>query len=260
MKEELNSNQRRILQIGIGLILAVFLIGYFFITQKKEEKPALKNSTVYIQDSKLHAFDDTYSLEQYPDRVAMHYPYLLMIKPTQQITYIYNLEQKKKEKEVKEILLDYVTDKQLFTKGKTTFLNDEDLGVLCEKGFIKSSNEVLCLSKVNLNSVENKLISIDVVTKKKKDIYVSKNLISDLSVINGKTYLGEIDTYNHKNYILVDGEKIGIPNIVSLIYEMNGKPYFSAFKSELNQNTESYYLIEDKQVTKQESVKIYLYK
>lgn len=260
MKEELNSNQRRLLQIGIGLILVVFLIGYFFITHKLEEKVGLKNSTVYIQDSKLYAFDDIYSLEHYPDRIAMHYPYLLVVKPTEQITYIYNLEQKKKVKEVKEILLDYSDNKQLFTKGKTTFLNDEDLGVLCEKGFIKTTNEVLCLSKVNLNSVENKLISIDLATKKKKDIYISKNLISDLSVINGKTYLGEIDMYNHKNYIWIDGEKIGIPNIVSLIYEMNGKPYFAAFKSELNKNTETYYLIEEDRVIKQEQDKIYLYK
>jgi len=49
-------------------------------------------------------------------------------------------------------------------------------------------------------------------------------------------------------------------DIVSIIYEMNGQPYFAAFKSELNQNTESYYLIEGDKVTKREGDKIYLHK
>lgn len=256
----LNKNQRRLLQLGVALILSLFLIGYFFFVNKKETEPTLKNPTVYLQDSILFAFDDTYSLAQYPDRVSLHYPYLLVIKPTQNITYIYNLEQKKKEKEVSEILLDYTNNTQLYSKGKTTYLNDQDLGILCEKGFIKSPEEVLCLAKSNVNAVQNKVVSINTTNKKSKDLYTSKGILSDIKVINGKTYMGEIDTFNHKNHILVDGKTIGVPNIVSLIYEMNEKPYFTAFKSELNQNTESYYLIEESMVVKQESGKIYLYK
>lgn len=79
------------------------------------------------------------------------------------------------------------------------------------------------ISKVNLNNIENKLISIDVKTRKTKDIYTSKNLITDVSVINGKTY-------------------------------------FASFKNELNKNMESYCLIDGRKVIEQEISKIYLYK
>lgn len=103
---------------------------------RKEPTPTLKNTTVYIHDSNLQVFDDSYSLAQFPDRISLHYPYLLVIKPTIQTTYIYNLEHKKKEKEVKEVLLDYSNESQLYTKGKTTFLDEQDLNVLCDKGFI----------------------------------------------------------------------------------------------------------------------------
>src|SRR3989344_636065 len=246
----LNKSQRRLLQLGVVLILSLFLIGYFFFVNKRDPEPTLKNPTVYLQDSMLYAFDDTYSLAQYPDRISLHYPYLLVIKPALNTTHIYNLEQKKKEKEVSEILLDYINNNQLYNKGKTTYLNDLDLGILCEKGFIKSQEEVLCLTKSNVNAVQNKVVSINTATKKSKDLYASKGIISDIKVVNGKTYLGEIDTFNHKNHILIDGKSIGVPNIISIIYEMNEKPYFAAFKSELNQNTENYYLIEDNQVTK----------
>lgn len=256
----LNKGQRRLLQLGVALILAVFLIGYFFFVNKKEPEPTLKNPTVYLQDSMLYVFDDTYSLAQYPDRISLHYPYLLVIKPTQNITHIYNLEQEKKEKDVQEILLDYTYNTQLYAKGKTTYLNDQDLGILCEKGFIKSPEEILCLTKSNVNAVQNKVVSINTTTKKVKDLYSSKGIISDAKVIDGKTYLGEIDTFNHKNHILVDGKSTGVPNIISLIYEMNGKPYFAAFKSELNQNTESYYVISKNEAIKQEESKIYLYR
>lgn len=79
-------------------------------------------------------------------------------------------------------------------------------------------------------------------------------------MINDKIYLGEIDLNTNKSKVLIDKQPIDVPNIVSVIYEMNSKPYFASFKSELNKNTESYYLIEGNQITKQEGNKIYLYK
>lgn len=259
-ENKLTKKQRRFLQIGVVTLLVIFIAGFFFFTRKKEEpQPKLKNSTVYLQDSKLQVFDDSYPVV-YPDRISLHYPYLLVIRPAQQITYIYNLEQKQKEKEIKEVLLDYSNIGQLYTKGKTTFLNSQDLGVLCDKGFIKSADEVLCLVKYDINAVQNMLITINLKTLKNRDLYVSKGILSDVKVINGKIYLGEIDTYTHKNHILVDKQPIEVPNIISTIYEMNGTPYFASFKSELNQNTESYYLVEDNKVEKQEGNRIYLFR
>jgi hypothetical protein len=258
--KELTKKHRRILQITVAVIALIFVAGFFFLTRKEEPITSLKNNTVYVQNSNLQVFDDSYDISQYPDRISLHYPYLLVIKPTIQTTYVYNLEQKVKEKEVKEVLLDYSNSDQLYSKGKTTFLNSRDLGVLCDKGFIKSSEEILCLKKYDVNATDHELVSINSQTLKSRNIYTARDILSDVKVINNKIYLGEIDTYNNKNHILVDKEPIAVPNIISVIYEMNGQPYFAAFKSELNGNMESYYLIDGDKVTKQEGDRIYLYR
>jgi len=254
----LNSNLRKLLQFGAALILVVFLIIYFIFLSKGQNK--IKNNTVYLQNGKLQIFDDSVTFNQFPDKIAFHYPYFVVVKPTLKTTYIYNLENKKKEKEVKEITLDYYKGNILSNRGATTFYNKQDLGLLCEKAFIKSQNEVLCVTKQYTNYADNKLISINIKTKEQKDIYTSKNLITDVSIIGNSIYYGEIDLYTNKNYIYVNKEKIETPNIISLIYQINGKPYFASFKSALNNQKESYYLIENKKVLKQEDGKILLYK
>lgn len=258
-ESKLTTKQRRLLQFGVVVLVALFILSFFFFRPNNEIISQLKNTTVYLQNSNLQVFDDSYSLE-YPDRFSLHYPHLLIVKPYEQTTYIYNLEQKKKEIEVKETLLDYSNNNQLYTKGKTTFLNNQDLGVLCEKGFIKSEDEVLCLVKYDRYSVNNMLVTINLKTLKNHDLYISKGILSDVKVIGNKIYLGEIDTYTNKSRILVDEEPIAVPNIISAIYEMNGQPYFASFKSEFNGNTESYYSIDDEKVTKQEGDRVYLYK
>lgn len=257
---ELTKKHRRLLQIAVGVIALIFIAGFFFFSRREEPISTLKNNTVYVQNSTLQVFDDSYDISQYPDRISLHYPYLLVIKPTAQTTHVYNLEQKKKEKDVNEVLVDYSNGNQLYTKGKTTFFNDRDLGVLCDKGFIKSAEEILCLKKYDVNATDHELISINSQTLKSRNIYTARDILSDVKVINDKIYLGEIDTYNNKNHILVDKKEIGIPNIVSMIYEMNGQPYFAAFKSELNENSESFYRIDEDKAIKQEGDRIYLSK
>lgn len=255
---QLNKKMRRSLQIGVVLLLALFLSVYLLLMRKPTTAPAVKNPTVYIQNSNLQVFDDSYSLAQYPDRVSLHYPYLLVIKPSIKTTYIYNLEQKRKETEVKEVFLDYFQGNQLYTQGKTTYYNNEDLGVLCDKGFIRNPDEILCLSAYDVNASQNELISINPKTRTKKYMYRSQGILSDVKVINNHIYLGEIDTYSNKSRILIDQNPINVPSVVSIIYQMNGLPYYASFKSELNQNTESYYLIDNDQVIKQAGDKIYL--
>jgi hypothetical protein len=253
-----NFKTRKLLQIGVALILSIFLIGYFLLIKKTPESK-LKNNTVYLENTNLYVFDDTYSLSQYPDKVLMHYPYLLVVKPSQQTSYIYNLSTKSKEKEVKQSLLDYDGNNILYNTGKDTLFNQENLGVLCDLGFIKSANEVLCVIKVDPNFSENKLISIDIATKKQKDIYTSKNLITAISIVNDITYLGVNDLYTHKNYILIDKDQFEFLDVASFIYEMDSKPFVASLKSTFNNNIESYYLIEDEKVVEQEG-KIDLYK
>jgi hypothetical protein len=248
----LDKNQRKLLQWGVVLMLLVFLIGYFFVVSRK-------NITVYLENQNLHVFDESMTFS-YPDRLSMHYPYLLVVKPEKQMTHVYNLEYKTKEKEIHEVVLDYQNSKLLTVRGASTFFEDQDLGVLCEKGVIKSESEVLCVVKIDLNSMQNKLIAIDIRSMAKKDLYISKNLITELSVIDGKYYLGEIGIDNQRNFLVVDGKQMAAPNLVSMIYVLRDKPYFASFKSVLNQQKESYYEINGSSVLEQKGSKITLYK
>lgn len=251
----LSQSQRRLLQIGVILLLTVFLAGWFYFVSNKPVKVDLKNTTVYIQDSFLYAFDDTYDISQYPNRVAVHYPYLLVVQPSIQKTFVYNLPTREKT-EIDEAILDYSNAGILKNDGKTTLLNDTDLGLLCEKGFIKNAGEVLCLTKINSNTVENKLVSIDVPTMKQSEVYVSDDLVTDFSFINDTIYLGEIDLYNKKNYLMIGDERIEVPSVVNLIYEMDGRPHFATFKGELSAE-ESGYEISDNSVNKKETILLF---
>ncbi len=253
----LNQNQRRMLQLGVVVLLGIFLAGYFLLRKSPTPEEQLKNNTVYIEDSVLHVFDDTISIAEYPSRVTVHYPYLLVILPKKQTTKVYNLETKSKEKTFGEALLDYSNDKVLKNIGKTTFFDEQDLEVLCDKGFIKSDIEILCLTKVTANTVENKLISISVPDKKQKEIYVSKDIITDFSVVNDKIYIGEINLHNKQNYLIVDGEKTEVSSVVSLIYEMGGEPYFATLKGALSEK-EIFYKIENNKAVDLNSSRIYL--
>lgn len=254
----LNTNQRRLLQFGAALLLVVFLT-IFFVVSRKSQRVTIKNNTVYLQDAKLYLFDEVIPVNQYPDRIVFHYPYLVVVEPELQKSLVYNLDTKVKESEIKQVVLDYFKGDSLYNVGNSTFFNKQDLKVLCEKGFIKSNSEILCITKIDKNNVENKLVSIDVNTKKSKDVYTSKELLTDVSVINNNTYLGEIDLYTNKSSIVVNKDSFEVPDVVSLIYQMDGKAYFASYKSAFNGQKESYYLMEKNQTVKQENDKILLY-
>jgi len=254
----LNTNQRRLLQLGAALLLVIFLT-IFFVVSRKSQNITVKNNTVYLKDAKLYIFDEVIPINQYPDRIVFHYPYLVVVKPEQQKSLVYNLETKVKESDIKQLVIDYFKSDSLYNVGNSTFFNKQDLKILCEKGFIKSSSEILCITKINKNNVENKLVSIDINTKKSKDVYTSKELLTDVSVINNNTYLGKIDLYTNKSSVVVNKDNFEVSDVVSLIYQMNGKAHFASYKSAFNGQKESYYLMEKNQTVKQENGKILLY-
>ena len=140
-------------------------------------------------------------------------PYLLVVQPEEQLTHIFNLDSREIEKTVKEIALDYQDGKLLHMKNNTTFLDELDLGILCEKGLIKSATEVLCVTKINPDTNALKLVSINLGTQIHKDVYVSKNIITELGLNRDKFVLGEINTYNRKNYLVIDLSLIHICSI-----------------------------------------------
>lgn len=158
------------------------------------------------------------------------------------------------------MLLDYDGKDGLYNKDKFTYYDEKSLNVLCDLGFIKDANEILCVTKVDPNFAENKLVSINVATKKQKDVYLPKNLITAISVINNTTYLGVSDLYIQKNYLMVDSDRVEFPDVSSFVYEMDSKPYVGLLKCVFNKNVESSYLINGGLVLKQKLLRIYLSK
>ncbi len=252
MKEQvelnpLNQEQRRKIQIGVFFALALFLIVYFLLLSQKN----IRNNTVILKESTLQVFDDTYKIGKFPDRVDIHYPFLLIVKPEQTITYVYNFDTKTKEKEIKKTLLDYF-DGNILYNSKHSFYNNQDLGVLCDSGFIKSEKEILCITKINPDKADNKLISIDPKTKKKQDLYIPKHLMTKVAVVNKITYVGEIDPSTKQNYLTANYKQIiPVDSPINVIYSIAGKPYYASFQSALAGGKESYYLINGNKLIKQ---------
>ena len=89
----LSKNQRKLLQWGVVLMLCVFLVGYFLFQEQK-------NTSVFVDDQQLHAFDEIIPLE-YPNRIELHNPYLLVVQPEEQLTHIFNLNSREIDKTVK---------------------------------------------------------------------------------------------------------------------------------------------------------------
>ncbi len=255
---KLDASQRRLLQYGVILILVLFLVVYFFVNWK-DTSPVGKNK-VYLEDNQLHIFDDTYTFNGYPDRILVHYPYFLLIQANKPLTTIYNLESQQKEKEINDILLDYY-DENIVYNRKETYFNDKNLGQYCDVAFIKDSDEILCITKQSRNFVDNRLISINPeMPNLWKRVYESDNLLTSVSVINNNLYVGEINFEAKQNYLTVNEQVTPVEIPVNMVYEMGGKPYLVSFKSELNDNTQSYYLIENGRIMKQEGNRIYFFK
>lgn len=254
--------QRKLLAFGVVLMLAVFLIWYFFFMNKKITDEQSINTTVYLRDSKLHIFDDVYTLKQYPDKILLHYPYLLIIQADKPLTIIYNLETKQKEKEIKEVLLDYYKGNIVYNK-KQSFYNNINLDEYCDSAFIKSEKEILCIVRSNQDSHNNMLISIPPDRPNLwKSVYQSPdyNILTAVSVINNNLCVGEIDFDTKKSYLTINKQTFPVNNIVSLIYEMDGQPYFASFKSALNNQEESYSFIDKTSSREEEKGKILLYR
>lgn len=246
---KLDASQRRLLQFGVILILFVFLGIYFFIQWKGNPIPT--SDEVYLEDTQLHVFNDTYTFNGYPDKIIIHYPYFMYVQGSKSLTTIYNLETKSKEKEVSEVLLDYYDGNIVYNK-KETYFNDKNLGEYCDAAFIKSEHNILCITKKSRDFVDNMLIDID---PDKPNVWVrvyeSDNVLTTASNINENLYIGEINFETKQNYLTVNGKTIPIEAPVNTIYEMSGKPYFASFKSELNDNIGSYFLVESDKIIRQ---------
>ncbi len=249
-----NQNQRKLFQFGIVFLLAVF---FFILYMIFRQTSSTTSSSVVLSDSKLQVFDDTYSNFGYPDRINVHYQYLLVIQPEKTLTTMYDLGNRQKKQELKQVLLDY-DGKNVVYNGKGTFFNNTDLGVLCDGAFIKSDQEILCATNTSTDTSKNTVISIDTMSKSQKIVYQTTNLITTIAATNGKLYIGEMDMKTNKSYLVVDGRKTTVPTPVNLVYLMNNQVYVASFKSVFTNNKEIYYEILNNKVIKKDDKLIFL--
>ena len=253
-----DANQRRLLQIGVILILVLFL-GLFYLFSRKST-PVVESNGVYLEDSKLQVFNDTYEFKGYPDKILFHYPYFILVQGNKPLTTVYNLETKQKVKEMQDVLLDYY-DGNIVNNRKETYFNDKNLGEFCDSAFIKSSSEILCITKQSQNYADNRLISINPETPNLwKRLYQSDNILTTVSVINENLYIGEINLETKQNFLTVNENTLPVESTVNIIYQMGGTPYLGSFKIELNNQMQSWYLIDKEKTEKQESIRIYFSK
>jgi len=82
-----------------------------------------------------------------------------------------------------------------------------------------------------MDYANNQLLDIDINTLKTREIYKSKELITDFTVFNDQIYIAEIDLYTKKSYVIVNDTKIDSPTIINHFYQKDNKLYFVSLKS-----------------------------
>lgn len=225
-------------------ILFVYYLAKLGIFSEEKTEPQVRNNLVVFAQPKLAIFDTTRYINEFPDTVRMHYPYMLVIVPEdkKKITTVYSLDAKKEVAALHDIALDYGNGKFLYNyHGGETRYAEKALGVSCTQGFIKNEREILCIMAKGNDPLENKLISIDPQTLEKKEIYSSANLLSTVSVIDGKLYIGEQNIETEKYYLVVGQQIMESSTPIDLIYPMQGKVYFATFKTVATKRAAAFY-------------------
>jgi hypothetical protein len=254
---ELTTETRNKLKIGVLLIAIAVLVIYGivmyfkYVPTKAQEEPAENNTVVFSQPT-LTFFSLQEQLALYPDRITIHDPYLVVVRPDEWKSEIYNMQNKKKEKEVNEVILDYYEGNSIYNKqGFETFFNKKNLNILCDQAFIKSSTEVFCVTRPDTNKQDNELIVINVETLAQEQVYKSSKVITAIYYNKDTLYVGEYDFAAQKASIMVNNMSSPVDDLINVIYPMQNKMYAASFKSLRNNKIESYYEIRavDKKVS-----------
>jgi hypothetical protein len=254
---DLTEETRNKLKMGVILFLIAFIVIYglfMFVkysTPKTEGQESRKNTVVFAQP-KLTFFSTEQTLNLYPDRITIHEPYLIVVRPESWKSEIYNMQTKKKEKVVNEIILDYFNGDSVYNKqGFETYYNNKSLKILCDQAFIKSSTEILCVSRMDESKQNNKLISVNPKDLSQKELYRSQKVITAIYSDKETLYIAEYDFTAQKASIIVNNMSSSVADLINVIYFMNNKLYAGSFKSQRNNNVESYYEVttSDKKVS-----------
>lgn len=245
----LSTETRNQLKIGVLLLVIIFFIiygvvMYFKYISTNSHVEMTKNNTVIFSQPKLTFFSLEETLSLYPDRITIHSPYFIVVRPDAWKSEIYNMSTRKKDKVINEVVLDYFNNDSVYNKqGYETYFNNKSLRLLCDRAFIKSSTEVLCVYRPDKNKQGNKLISVNTLDLSHKAVYSPQNVITAIYYDSDTLYVGEYDFATQKASIMVNNMSTSIEDLVNVIYPMNNKFYAASFKSLRNNKTESYYEI-----------------
>jgi hypothetical protein len=244
---DLTTETRNKLKIGVLLLVIAFfiiygIVMYFkYVPVKAQEEKNINNSVVFSQPT-LTFFSLKEQVSLYPDRISIHYPYLVVVHPDEWKSGIYNMQTKKKEKDVNEIILDYFQGNAIYNKqGFETYYNKKNLNILCDQAFIKSSTEVLCVTRPDTNKQDNELLVINTQTLAQEQVYKPSKVITAIYYDKNTSYVGEYDFAARKASIVVNNISTSVNDLINIIYPMNNKFYAASFKSLRNNNTETYY-------------------
>src|SRR5688500_10730255 len=141
---DLSPEKRRQLKIVVALVAIVFFIAYAtmiylkYTGKPKQTETSKTKQEVTFDQPRLQFLQISRQLNAYPDRLAIHYPYLFVVHPDKLLSEIYNMETKQKEKEINEVLLDYSKGDLVYNKqGYLTYFNKINLKIMCDQAFIK---------------------------------------------------------------------------------------------------------------------------
>lgn len=244
MKEEIRKKLKVIVLVILILFLGIYSVVMFIQFSSTKNISGLSDTGIVLAGNKLTIFGKQELIDGYPDRVALHYPYFLVIKAEKRITEVYNVQNQKIVKTYSQPILDYFNGQVVYNgNGYHTYLNGKDLGIFCDQAFIVSNLEVLCVTRPDFNSLNNILVSINPKTHSKHTVYTPQNVITATYEEKSTLYIAEYDYTARKGYVEVSGERISIAYLINTFYEMDGKAYAVSFMSVWNNNIESYGLV-----------------
>ncbi len=249
MEGNLTREQRQNLQIAVIVGLLLFLLGYFFFMFGKNinfsSGTTPSTNQVIFQEPLLKIFQYTETVT-YPDTIHLHYPYLLLVRQNEGATQLYNLQTKKKDKKVNEVLLDYFEEVAVYNNQGKTYVDNTNLHVLCDLAFLKTKQDILCVTRPDSTKPNTTVISIDTKTLAQDTLYTSRRLITAIYYENNTMYLGEFDPASQMAFISVNEKNTSSPDWVNIIYPMQNNIYMASFKSMRNKNESFYKLTTDK--------------
>ena len=236
---------RKKLKISVLAALVLFLVlyGIFMFLKFNSYQNSIfsKDTGIVLSGNSLKIFGKTETLNGFPDRVSQHYPYFLVIHAQKLKTEVYNIQKQKLEKTYNEVLQDYKDGKAIYNgNGYHTYVNGKDVGIFCDQTFIASDTQILCVTRPDVNSMQNILVSIDLKTHATHTLYTPQDVITAIYMKNTRLYIAEYDYKARKGSVVVNESRTPVSTVINTFYEMKGQVYAASFKSVWNKNNDSF--------------------